>query len=89
MSPTIPSAQGVILLGAGVLGKRDPALPAPGEGVQAGVRGAAPAARVPLEVTGCWEERGTVVHPALPGGRWGSPQPLPSFQPSSGQEQGA
>lgn len=104
MSPTIPCAQGVILLGAGVLGKGDPVLPAPGEAVQAGVRGAAPAAHVPLEVTGRWEERGAVMHPALQapaalhclvgdGAPKGERSPLHHPQlwarPSSGQEQGA
>lgn len=101
VSPTISCAQGVILLGARVLGKGDPILPAPGEAVQAGVRRAAPATRVLLEVTGRWEERGACDTPgaagtrcpAPPGGRQGiqggtlSPLPTaPRFWP--GQAQG-
>lgn len=88
MFPTIPCAQGVILLGAGVLDQGDPALPAPGQAVQAGVRGAAPATSVLLEVTGCWEERRAVRHPVVPGRRRGTwvGHTTPSFGP--GQAQG-
>lgn len=64
---TVPRAQGVILLRAGVPGQGGRAPPAPGEAAQAGVRGAAPAARVPLEVAGRWEERGGCDVPSTAG----------------------